>query len=270
MEVYALVGRSGTGKSYRAQHLAGLYNIEYILDDGLLIKGNKVITGISAKRENTRIAAVRRAIFAEKEHREMVSKAIKEYNPDRILILGTSEHMIQSIMKSLEIGDKYKLIRIEDISSPQEIEEAVRTRRQKGKHVIPVPTFEIRKDFSGYLLYSIRQLIRGSENDERAYEKTVVRPTFSYFGKYDITPSALRSIVTFSAREVENVDRVLGVDIENVKSGIKITATVSLSLREPLYLIANRVAERIKDNLEYMTSINILEVNIIIKHIKMD
>lgn len=63
MDIYAFIGRSGTGKSYKAQYVAGCYDIEYIIDDGLLIKGNKVIAGVSAKKESTRIAAVKRAVF---------------------------------------------------------------------------------------------------------------------------------------------------------------------------------------------------------------
>ena len=37
IKVYAFVGPSGTGKSYRAQMVAGEKNINFIIDDGLLI-----------------------------------------------------------------------------------------------------------------------------------------------------------------------------------------------------------------------------------------
>ena len=37
IDVYAFVGPSGTGKSYRAQMVASENNINYIIDDGLLI-----------------------------------------------------------------------------------------------------------------------------------------------------------------------------------------------------------------------------------------
>ena len=40
MRVYAFVGPSGTGKSYRAQMVAGENNISYIIDDGLLVNEN--------------------------------------------------------------------------------------------------------------------------------------------------------------------------------------------------------------------------------------
>ena len=37
MEIYALVGPSGTGKSHHATELADELQINYIIDDGLLI-----------------------------------------------------------------------------------------------------------------------------------------------------------------------------------------------------------------------------------------
>ena len=43
IRVMAFVGPSGTGKSYRAQMVAGENNINYIIDDGLLIKAITLI-----------------------------------------------------------------------------------------------------------------------------------------------------------------------------------------------------------------------------------
>ena len=45
IKVYAFVGPSGTGKSYRAQMVASEKNIKFIIDDGLLIMDNQVIAG---------------------------------------------------------------------------------------------------------------------------------------------------------------------------------------------------------------------------------
>ena len=42
IDVYAFVGPSGTGKSYRAQMVAGEYNIKFIIDDGILVKDNEI------------------------------------------------------------------------------------------------------------------------------------------------------------------------------------------------------------------------------------
>ncbi|SKA91294.1 Uncharacterized conserved protein YloU, alkaline shock protein (Asp23) family [Caloramator quimbayensis] len=270
MEIYALIGRSGTGKSFKAQYVAGLYDIEYIIDDGLFIKGNKVLAGVSAKRENTRIAAVKRAVFTHYEHRKNVKEAIMEHSPDKLLIIGTSEHMIKSIIKALELEGDYRIIRIEEVSELDEIEEATRARRIKGKHVIPVPTFEVKKDFSGYFLDSIKMFGKRGNKEPDITEKTVVRPTFSYLGKYDITNSALKTIIAESAKEVVNLEKVLLIDIDNRANGIIITIAVSLNINEPLNVISNNIMHRVKDNLEYMTGINIISVNIIVKNVKIE
>ena len=57
MEVYALIGSSGTGKSHHAQAVAFREGINIILDDGLLIQGSRIIAGRSAKREPTKLQA---------------------------------------------------------------------------------------------------------------------------------------------------------------------------------------------------------------------
>ncbi|MCR5340631.1 MAG: hypothetical protein K6E60_04715, partial [Saccharofermentans sp.] len=46
--VIAFVGPSGTGKSTRAIKVARDNNIHYIIDDGLLINGSRIVAGTSA------------------------------------------------------------------------------------------------------------------------------------------------------------------------------------------------------------------------------
>ena len=101
MEIYALTGPSGTGKSHHAPLVAYKYKIPYIIDDGLLIKGNSVIGGHSAKRELTRFGAIKRALFADAEHAREVKNALAEAKPERLLILATSERMAQLITTRL-------------------------------------------------------------------------------------------------------------------------------------------------------------------------
>ena len=38
MQVYAFVGKTGTGKSYNALRVAKSHDIKYIIDDAILIK----------------------------------------------------------------------------------------------------------------------------------------------------------------------------------------------------------------------------------------
>ena len=108
--ICALVGASGTGKSYRAIRVAKEHNIEYIIDDGLLIRGNGVVAGKSAKREKTKGGAVKTAVFSDDKHVFDVSEALKENNVERLLILGTSVEMVNKIVAALELPDIEKYI----------------------------------------------------------------------------------------------------------------------------------------------------------------
>lgn len=54
MDTIALVGPSGTGKSHRALIVAHEYDVDTIIDDGLLIKDSKIIAGYSAKKSQAK------------------------------------------------------------------------------------------------------------------------------------------------------------------------------------------------------------------------
>ena len=151
-KVYAFVGPSGTGKSYRAQMVANENGISYIIDDGLLIKENNVIAGTSAKKAPTKIETVKRAIFVNEQEKQEMKKAIKKYKPEAILILGTSDGMVEKIAENLGLQKPAKTIYINEVATETEMQTAKTIRKTEGKHVIPVPTFEIKKDFSGYIL----------------------------------------------------------------------------------------------------------------------
>ncbi|MDE5899069.1 MAG: hypothetical protein K2H09_07400, partial [Treponemataceae bacterium] len=143
--VFALVGESGTGKSFRAKLIAEKYGIGAIIDDGLLIQHDKILAGRSAKREKTYMGAVRVALFDDKDHRDSVARILRKNGIKKILILGTSEKMVSKIAMRLQLPQPQKIIRIEDIATKDEIEKAVKSRQIEGKHVIPVPSIEVKR-----------------------------------------------------------------------------------------------------------------------------
>ena len=151
MKVVGIIGPSGNGKSHRADWVARERGIDYIIYDGLLIKGNQIIAGTSAKKEKTKIGSIKCALFTNTDHANDVKKAIRDNNPEAVLILGTSDGMVEAIAKRLEFPEVSEKVYINDVATDFEIKQALSTRMDQGKHVIPVPTFEI-KDFSGYFL----------------------------------------------------------------------------------------------------------------------
>ena len=145
LTVFALVGESGTGKSFRAKLLAQKYGIEAIIDDGLLIKDDKILAGKTAKHEKTYMGAVRIALFDDKQHRDDVAKALQKNKIKKLLIIGTSEKMAGKIATRLQIPLPSRIIKIEDRANGEEIEKEIRSRQIEVKKVIPVPAKEKKK-----------------------------------------------------------------------------------------------------------------------------
>ena len=270
MEVLALVGPSGTGKSHRALVVAHDYNVDAIIDDGILIMGTKIIAGKSAKREASRIQAVRRAIFMEDEHAMEVHQALLKVQPNRLLLLGTSENMVHKIAKALKVPAISKIIRIEDIASQAEIEKVQHCRLKEGKHIIPVPTIELKPHFSGYLIDPLDIFFKRSKNTRRKLgEKSIVRPIFSYYGKLIISDDAISAIVNKVAidngfAKTKHV-RIRRDTEHNSEKGIDIKLDVLLYYGEPFNELVYNTQEKIRTAIEYMTGMNVKKVDILVK-----
>ena len=215
IQVFAFVGPSGTGKSHKSHLVAAKYKIDYIIDDGLLISlsQNKVVEGKSAKTEATKIASVKNAIFLDEERRKIMSKKIKELKLDRILILGTSDGMVDKIAENLGLPEIAHYARIEEFATKEEMEIARKTRTEQGKHVIPVPTFEVKEQFSGYFIDPLKIFSKKKEVPT-VTEKTIIRPTFSYYGKFIIGDSVIRDIIQYVGLEIDGVYKISRVRIE--------------------------------------------------------
>jgi len=270
MKVYAFVGPSGTGKSYRAQWVARENGLECIIDDGLLIKNNKVLAGKSAKKEPSKIASVKRAVFTEDEHREEVKNAVKESCTDGILILGTSEGMVNKIAEALELPTIEKIIYIQEVASDIEIKKAQYMRRELGKHVIPVPTIEVKKQFSGYFLNPLRVFkSKNKESESYEAEKTIVRPTFSYLGEYTISEKVIESIIYHVGKSVKGIQHMLRIRNKNTYDGIKISIELVVYYGIPIDEIMKELAQKVQTEIEKFTALNIIELNIIAKGIFM-
>ena len=267
MKVYALVGRSGTGKSYQAMNICKEYNIEAIIDDGLLVHGNAVEAGISAKRQSTKIGAIKTALFTNEAHRKEVSDKIKELGINSILLLGTSDGMVKKIDSRLDLPNIQTIIYIEDITTEGERNVAHKQRHELGKHVIPVPTFQIKRDFSGYFLDPLK-IFRGWGSKESFSEKSVVRPTYSYLGDYTISDKAISDIIEHIGTSIDGVYSILRVEPITTMNGVEIAVIAVLNYGVKVVDIARELQKNISREVEKMTAFNIEAVNIEIRGLK--
>ena len=170
MQVYTLVGKSGSGKSFHAMELCKKKQIDGIIDDGLFIYQNTIVAGVSAKRSQTKIGAVKVALFLDSASCKEVKAAIEEKQPGSILVLGTSVEMVDKIIRRLGLpmpeADSPRRIRIEDITTEEERKVARQQRDKLGKHVIPAPALQLKHNFAGYFMDPLR-LFRGKDQGGR-------------------------------------------------------------------------------------------------------
>lgn len=271
MDVIALVGPSGTGKSHRALIVAHQYNADAIIDDGILIQDGKIIAGHSAKKEKSRIMAVRRAIFVLPGHAAEVKEAIDEITPQRILIIGTSENMVHKIAKKLELPPVAQIIRIEDIATKAEMAKAAFYRLKEGKHIIPVPMIELKPHFSGYLIDPIQSFFKKAPKRRRRLgEKSIVRPVFSYYGKLSIDDSVVSGIVKRLVGERDFVNTVGHVRVlhrmnGDEDQGIEVSCEVVLYYGKHIPTLIRETQQKLKEAIEYMTGMVVHQVNIVVR-----
>ena len=270
MDVIALVGPSGTGKSHRALIIAHNHKADAIIDDGILISGGKIIAGHSAKQEASRIMAVRRAIFILPGHAEEVRQAIEKVNPHRILVLGTSENMVHKIARALKLPAISQIINIEDIASKADIEKAQFYRLKQGKHIIPVPTIELKPHFSGFLIDPVQSFFKRSSNKRRRLgEKSIVRPVFSYYGKLSIDDHAVAAIVRKVVLEGE-ISEISHIDVSHIYKGdedlgLKVSCSVMLTYGNHIPTLITKTQRAVRQAVEYMTGMMVHEVDIVVK-----
>lgn len=267
MKVYALVGKSGTGKSYQAMNICKEFNIESIVDDGLLIRGNTVAAGMSAKREATKIGAIKKALFTNEADRLQVAEKIKELKINSILLLGTSDGMVQRIRQKLDLPEIEKVIYIDEITTEAERSTAHKQRHELGKHVIPVPTLQIKRQFSGYFLDPLK-IFRSWSNKENFSEKSVVRPTYSYLGDYIISDKAVTDIVQYIGMNTEGVSSILKVDTNTTSNGVELLILVLLKYGCTIVETAQKLQQNVAIGVESMTAFNIESVNIEVRGLK--
>lgn len=268
MEVVAFVGPSGTGKSHHAIGVAFDNKCDAIIDDGLLIKGTKILAGTSAKNEQNRIQAVKRAIFTEDEHARAVREALESSNIRRLLIIATSDNMIKKIVGRLHLEPPVKTVYINQIASKAEIKKARYSRLQEGKHIVPVPTVELKPHFTGYFADLPYNIFSSQRRQEKDADRSIVRPSFSFYGKLLIADNAIEDIIHIIGDKLEGVERVTSIKVRrrsDSSKGIVIRVEVVLYYGVKLFAVTRQMQAKIKEKIEYMTAMQVKNVDVSIR-----
>ena len=277
MKVVSFTGKSGTGKSFQATALAQRRGFDAIIDDGLLIYKGQIVAGTSAKKCASKAAAMRTALFNYEDHRESVKAAIAEYAPDALMIIGTSDRMTDILADQLGVGPIEERIYIEDVTTEEEREIAKHSRLDDGEHVIPAPVGQLRRDFAGYFMNPIKSFIdiaRGNafsgdkkQDDDSPDDRTVVRPTFSYFGSFSISEQVIRDIIRIAAAKYSSHIAVVHRMNNGKQQNMNVTIDVR-AVRDP-ESVGKCVAlqKDVYEAISSMTAFTIESVNVRIRDI---
>ena len=268
VQVVAFEGPSGTGKSYRAIGVAHKNGCDAIIDDGLLIEGTKILAGTSAKTEQNKVQAVKRAIFMNNEHAELVRNALAKSKIKRILVIGTSDKMIEKICSRLELPLPEKYVRITDISTPHEMKKAREMRLKEGKHIVPVPTIELKPHLSGVLVDLPHRLFGRKKSKVNVPDKSIVRPAFSYYGKITMSDYIVNDIVKIVISKQQKVDKLSSVKVQrptDANKGMSIYLELVLFYGVNIFTTVKELQNKIKEKVEMMTAMPVRNVNVSIR-----
>ncbi len=180
--------------------------------------------------------------------------------------------MVNKIAARLQLNSPSKIIKIEDIASQEEIDKAIRTRRIEGKHVIPVPSIEIKRNYPGIFYEAIKIFKKriapaGLGPVPILHEKSVVRPEYSKRGKVIISESALSQMVIHCVDEYNKEIKIKKILVKDDKMGYRLVITIDVPYGTQLGGNIHNLQQYIIENIERYTGILIEEVNIIIDKI---
>ncbi len=265
MKIIALVGPSGSGKSHRALAIAYETNSDLIIDDGLLIQGGRIIDGISAKKQPTKVGAIKTALFTDLEHRNKAKETLATLLPQNILILGTSVAMVERIIERLALPKLSKVTTIEEVASSEEISTAKYYRKHLGKHVIPAPTVEVKSNFPNSLIEALQVILhRQDQAKQKVYEQSVVRPTFSYLGNITIADKVLNDIIKWVLVTFPSIRLVEKVRVVSEQGNTIISIQFSANYGQPLHVLSRNIQAKVKEVIENHTGFNVLAVDILV------
>lgn len=247
MKVYALVGKSGTGKSTSVLHYCDEHDIPAIIDDGLLIINGRKIAGTSAKYEKNYIKAVKRATFFYENHQKEVMNVIRMTAINKILIVGTSVKMVDLIAEKLRLGKIHQYIDVSEIRTSHEIKMARYMRDMQGKHVIPIPYMQVEPNKLKKIIQAGKKLF--SKQAKYIGEETIIQPHFT-IGTITIEENVYKEIITYSCNKIKHVRsaKILDCDCTTFQS-VTIEIELNCTLGQNIVDQVEQIQERVKEAL---------------------
>ena len=157
------------------------------------------------------------------------------------------------------------MFKIEDLASKEEIDTAMKIRNIEGKHVIPVPTIEITRNYPQIVYDSMRIFFKNRVPlpwRKKVFEKTIVRPEFGKKGKITMSEAALTQMVIHCLDEFDDSIRVKKVGVKMEQTGYNLSVKLRMPMRLQVSGTLSELQRYISDSLERYGGVFVKEINI--------
>ena len=202
-----------------------------------------------------------------------VELAVKDGKVSEVAFSGTGCTISQasaSLMTDEVIG-----------KTPKEIEKAQHARLKEGKHIIPVPTMELKPHFRGYLIDPIktmwrRRTLKKQDQDtlgqigSEGFERSVVRPAFSYYGRLTFDDDVIIKLIRNGLKKVVGVDESSVISFKKSdkgQNGLVVDMAVVIEHGYPVKALMQQVQKSVRNEIEYITGMSIERMSIKVKNI---
>lgn len=98
-------------------------------------------------------------------------------------------------------------------------------------------------------------------------EKSIIRPTFSYLGKFTISDTVFRQILEYLATKTPAIHKVLKTRVENYGEGPIIYMEVMITYGNNVVDSLKSFKEKARKEIEKLTSMNVVSIDVVAKSI---
>ena len=133
---------------------------------------------------------------------------------------------------------------------------------------MPVPTVELKPHFTGYFANLPYNLFSGKRRHEKEADRSIVRPSFSFYGKLLIADNAIEDIIRIIGDKIEGVEKITKIRVRRRSDnsrGIVISVEVILFYGVKLFTVSKMLQNKIKEKVEFMTAMQVKNVDVSIR-----
>ncbi|WDC84550.1 hypothetical protein PL321_02090 [Caloramator sp. mosi_1] len=106
------------------------------------------------------------------------------------------------------------------------------------------------------------------DNKKQNIEKTIVRPTFSYLGKFTVSEAVIKNIIEYIVERETKALKVDSIKLNNGDEGIEVAVFVTVKELCNLNQLAETLIKKIKEEFEHITGINIITIRFVYKDLR--